>query len=57
MTRPIAHAEFADGEMCPGFEYACGQFVVAGDGEPVYGVWFIPRSESDLPAVPADAGR
>jgi hypothetical protein len=28
-----------------------GQYVIADDGEPVYGVWFIPREESCVPVI------
>jgi hypothetical protein len=27
------------------------QYVLDDDGEPVYGVWFIPRDEADVPMV------
>jgi hypothetical protein len=27
------------------------QYVLDNDGEPVYGVWFIPRDEADVPFV------
>jgi hypothetical protein len=40
------------GLMRPVYEALDGrQYVLDDDGEPVYGVWFIPRDEADLPFV------
>jgi hypothetical protein len=48
---PIAHIEFAGGPMWPVFEDGSRQYVVDDDGKRVYGVWFIPRDDVDLPLV------
>jgi hypothetical protein len=47
---PICFTEFTDGMMRPVFEDARGQYVI-DDGEPVYGLWYIPREEADLPLI------
>lgn len=56
MTEPICFTEFTDGLMRPVFEDGRGQHVIDDDGEQVYGVWFIPREEADLPLI-VEAGR
>jgi hypothetical protein len=48
---PICFTEFTDGLTRPVFEDAHGQYVLDDEGEPVYGVWFIPREEADLPLI------
>jgi hypothetical protein len=45
--QPIAYVEFADGAMRPVFQDDHGQYVLADDGEPVYGIWHMPRQEWD----------
>ncbi len=47
MMQPIAYVEFADGAMRPVFQDDHGQYVLAGDGEPINGVWFAPRQAWD----------
>ncbi len=42
----IAEIQFVDGTMRSVFEDARGQFVQDDEGEPIYGVWFIPRDMS-----------
>jgi hypothetical protein len=59
MPEPVAYIEFTDGLRRPVFEEPDGrQYVLDDDGEPVYGVWFIPREECDLPVIvrPDDRG-
>jgi hypothetical protein len=48
---PTCFTEFTDGLMCPVFENARGQFVIDDEVEPVYGLWYIPREEADLPLI------
>jgi hypothetical protein len=48
---PIAYVEFADGVRRPVFDDGKRQYVLDDDGEPTYGVWFIPRDECDLPII------
>jgi hypothetical protein len=45
----IAEIEFTDGIMRPVFEDDRGQYVLDDNGEPVYGVWFIPRAPEPEP--------
>jgi hypothetical protein len=52
---PIAEVIFTDGRERPVYEGADGRQYVLDDGEPVYGVWFIPRDEADTPVVVDDA--
>jgi hypothetical protein len=48
----VAHVDFADGQRRPVYQDAAGrQYVVDDDGEPVHGVWYIPRDECDAPIV------
>jgi hypothetical protein len=40
----VADIHFRDGSLRPVYECADGrQYVIADDGDRVYGVWFIPR--------------
>lgn len=49
---PVARVEFLGGIMRPVFEDMDGrQWVTDDDGERVYGVWFIPRDDTDTPLV------
>lgn len=44
----IAYADFLDGIRRAVFEEPGGrQYVIDNDGEKAYGVWYIPREESD----------
>jgi hypothetical protein len=55
MDRHVATIWFIDGVWRPVYEGAAGrQYVINGDGEKVYGVWFIPPSEPS-PTVIIDA--
>jgi hypothetical protein len=48
----VAYVEFADGQRRPVYQDATGrQYVVDDDGEPIRGVWYIPRDECDVPIV------
>lgn len=52
MPNPICYTLFTDGLMRPVFEGARGrQYVIDDDGEPVYGLWFVPRDQCDLPII------
>jgi hypothetical protein len=47
--KPIAFVDFTDGQR-PVFEEADGrQFTYDNEGEQVYGVWYIPPDECDIP--------
>jgi hypothetical protein len=46
MDQHVATISFIDGVWHPAYECADGrQYVIDGDGEMVYGVWFIPPDE------------
>jgi hypothetical protein len=47
----VAEIQFTDGTARSVFEDTRGQYVLDDDGEPVYGVWFIPREECDVPVI------
>jgi hypothetical protein len=48
----VAYIVFADGRRRPVYQDATGrQYVVHDDGEPVHGIWYIPRDECDAPIV------
>lgn len=47
---PNCFTEFTDDVMRPVFEDARGQYLL-DEGEEVYGVWFIPREQADLPDI------
>jgi hypothetical protein len=51
---PIAFVEFIAG--VPVYDDGRRQYVLDDDGEPIYGVWFIPREECDQPII-IDQGR
>ncbi len=48
---PVARIQFADGPLRPVFEADGRQFVVADDGERVYGVWYIPPDDRPVPLI------
>jgi len=51
----VAYVEFVGGAMRPVYEEPGGrQYVIDNDGEPVYGVWIIPREECDRPIIVDD---
>lgn len=51
----IADTDFADGIRREVYEDTKGrQYVLDSDGEPVYGVWCIPREECDWPIIVDD---
>jgi hypothetical protein len=53
-AEPVAHVLFAGGSMRPVFEVDGRQFVLGDDGEPVYGIWYIPSDDGPVPLlVPA----
>jgi hypothetical protein len=48
----VAYVDWTDGQRRPVYQDARGRQYVAGDdGEPVHGVWYIPRDECDTPIV------
>ena len=48
----IAFVNFTDGTSRAVFEKVDGhQYVVNDEGDPVFGVWFIPKDEIDLPLI------
>jgi hypothetical protein len=52
----VAYVEFVDGIRREVFEEPDGrQYVLDGDDQPIYGIWFIPREECDPPLI-VDAG-
>jgi hypothetical protein len=55
-VEPLTQTRFADGPMRPVFVEAGRQFVLAGDGRRVYGVWFIPPGDVPSPII-VEAGR
>jgi hypothetical protein len=46
-SQPIADVQFSDGASRLVFEDAHGQYVIDDEGEPIYGVWFVPREKLD----------
>jgi hypothetical protein len=51
----VCQTEFVDGSMRPVYETPeHRQYVLDDDGEPVYGVWFIPP-DVDSPVIVDDA--
>ncbi len=49
---PIAYIECEDGTRRAVFEDFGGrQYLLDDEGEPVYGVWYIPRGECDRPII------
>ena len=46
-SQPIASVEFSDGTTRLVYEDAHGQYVMDDQGEPIYGVWYVPREELD----------
>jgi hypothetical protein len=44
-SQAIATVEFADGVTRVVYEDTVGQFVLDDEGEPIYGVWYVPREE------------
>jgi hypothetical protein len=46
MDEYVATVQFTDGEWRPAYDEADGRnYVIDGDGEDVYGVWFFPPDE------------
>jgi hypothetical protein len=48
---PVAYVEFIAGVRLPVFDDGKRQYVLDDDGEPIYGVWYIPRDECDVPII------
>ena len=48
---PVAHVRFADGPFRQVFEADGRQFVITDDGDPVYGVWYIPPDDRPVPII------
>ena len=46
-SQPIASVEFSDGVTRLVYEDALGQYVLDEQGEPTYGVWYVPPQELD----------
>jgi hypothetical protein len=40
---PVAYVEFIAGVRLPVYDDGRRQYVLDDDGEPIYGVWYIPR--------------
>jgi len=58
MDKHVATIRFTDGEWRPIYEEVGGhQYVINGDGEKVYGVWFIPPSEPSPTVIVNAAAR
>jgi hypothetical protein len=52
LPEPIAYIEFLGGALRPVFEEPSGrQYAPDDEGEPVYGVWVIPREDCDVPVI------
>jgi hypothetical protein len=51
---PIATVKFADCVERPVYHDGQGQYVLDGNGKPIYGVWFVPEGESDVPSIVGD---
>jgi hypothetical protein len=47
----VAYTEFADGPMRPVYQAPDGQYVIDDAGQRVYGVWFIPQDDHDMPTI------
>ena len=56
MTLLVGHVLLADGQSRPVYEDESGQFVLTDDGEPIYGVWFVPREECAMPVIVDGSG-
>jgi hypothetical protein len=50
---PVCFTEFADGLMRPVFEDARGRYVVDDEGDPVYGIWWLPPESNAFLSVEA----
>jgi hypothetical protein len=50
-SQPIAEVMFTDVRACPVYEGTEWQYASGDDGEPVYGVWFLPLDEANLPVI------
>ena len=44
-SQSIATVQFNEGACRLVYEDALGQYVIGDDGEPLFGVWFVPRAE------------
>jgi hypothetical protein len=48
----VADTVFTDGVWRAVYEQPDGrQYVIDDDGEPVFGIWFIPRDDADVPVI------
>ena len=47
ISQPIASLKFNDGTTRPVYEDAYGQYVFDNEGDPIYGVWFVPAEEPE----------
>jgi len=54
MNQLVAYTQFVDDKTRPVFEHPSGQYVIADDGEAIYGVWYIPPEECHIPLVVID---
>ena len=44
-SQPIASLKFNDGTSRPVYEDDYGQYVFDNEGDPIYGVWYVPPEE------------
>ena len=52
MDHVVAYTNFILGQRRPVYETPdMRQYVIGDDGEQVWGVWFIPKDQPDVPAV------
>ena len=55
LPEPIAYITFEDGLRQPVYEeFLSGkwvQYVLDDDGEPIFGIWYKPRVECDVPLI------
>jgi hypothetical protein len=52
MLKPVAFIDVPDGLSRPVYEEPNGrQYVIGDEGEALYGVWYIPQDDSDLPVI------
>jgi hypothetical protein len=47
----VAYRQFVDGSMRPVYDDGKRQWVINDEGIRVYGVFYIPENEADLPLV------
>jgi hypothetical protein len=48
---PVTYVEFIAGVRLPVFDDGQRQYVLDVDGEPIYGVWYIPPEETVVPII------